>query len=162
GFVQNKLKTPEPLLKVSQTKELHDHVLANKYATEFVRQASHAAYGNMYTKYLVQAYQRILEEPAKAVEIARKEVLRRATPQTYAWLSWSLYSNLQLNEAYEVYQKYISGKPLEAYELYCMGILMKGLHKAYDAQQFFEAALRNKYDLSPAMMKRMEETMEKR
>jgi len=156
-FVQHKMKSPEPLLKLSQAKELHDPVLAKKYAAEFVRQSTQAVYGNMYNKYLVQLYTGILNEPAKAVEIARKEVLGRATPQTYAWLSWSLFSNHQLEEAYQVYQNYVSGKPLEAYELYCMGMLMKGLHKTFNAQQFFEAAQRNKYDLSPMMMGQMEE-----
>ncbi|MFL5810651.1 MAG: hypothetical protein ACJ749_14105 [Flavisolibacter sp.] len=155
-FVQNKLWSPEPLLKLSQANELHDFVLAKKYAVEFVRQASEPVYGTMYNKYLVQLYTGILNESSKAVDLAKKEVKLRGTPQTYAWLAWSLFSNHRVKEAYEVYQKYVSGKPLEAYELYCMGMLMKGVHKVYDAQQFFNAAQKNRYDLSPAMMKELE------
>jgi hypothetical protein len=38
-----------------------------------------------------------------------------------------------------------------------MGKMMKGLGKGYTAQQFFKAAEKNKYDLSPEMGKDLEE-----
>jgi hypothetical protein len=40
-----------------------------------------------------------------------------------------------------------------------MLIFMKGLGKGYNAQQFFKAAEKNKYDLSPSMMKDLEDNL---
>jgi hypothetical protein len=41
-----------------------------------------------------------------------------------------------------------------------MGKLMKGLGKGYNAQQFFEAANKNRYDLSPAKIKDLDQNLE--
>jgi hypothetical protein len=57
--------------------------------------------------------------------IAEKEIVNRATPQTYAWLAWSLHRSNQDMKAMEVYKAHVSGKPLEALELYWMGKMMK-------------------------------------
>jgi hypothetical protein len=123
---------------------------------EFVEEAADPVYGNMYNKYLVQLYTGTLNEPAHALAIAQKEISNRATPQTYAWLAWSLFRNGQTKEAYNVYEKQVSGKALEGLELYWMGKMMKGSGKGYNARQFFKAAEKNKYDLSPAMGKDLE------
>ena len=58
-----------------------------------------------------------------------------------------------------MYQQSVSERPLEGLELYWMGKLMKGLGKGYTAKQFFKAAERNKYDLSPSVRKDLEENL---
>jgi tetratricopeptide (TPR) repeat protein len=151
SFVRSRIKSPDPLFKLSQAAELADGVAAKKYAMEFVQQASQPPYGNMYNKYLVELYTGILNDPVSALRIAQKEIKNRATSQTYAWLAWSLFENGREEEAYSIYKNYVSGKSLEALELYWMGKMMKGLGKGYNAKQFFKAAEKNKYDLSPKM-----------
>jgi hypothetical protein len=147
SFVHGKLKSPDPLFKLSQAAELTDANAAKKYARAFVQQASQPVYGNMYNKYLIQLYTGILNDPASALAIAQREMSNRTTPQTYAWLAWCLYKNGREEDALNVYRNYVSGRPLEALELYWMGKMMKGLGKGYNAQQFFKAAKKNKYDL---------------
>ena len=160
-FVHTKTGSPEPLFKLAQTAEARgDKTLAEQYARSFEKQVTDTIYGNMYNKYLVQLYTGILHEPAKAEAIAKKELLNRNTPQTEAWYVWALYSNNNLDEAYKVYQHYVSGKPLEGLELYWMGKLMQGLKKGYNAKQFFTEAAKNKYDLSPAMMKDLDKQLD--
>jgi tetratricopeptide (TPR) repeat protein len=158
-FVRKQVKSPEPLLKLALAVEIGHPELAKKYAEDFAREATQPVYGNMYNKYLVQLYTGILADPSKAVGIARREVTYRATPQTYAWLAWSLFSTGQLEDAYNIYQTHVSRKPLEGLELYYMGKLMKGLGKAYNARQFFMAAEKNKYDLSPVMKEDLEDNL---
>jgi hypothetical protein len=41
-----------------------------------------------------------------------------------------------------------------------MGKMMKGLDKAYTAKEFFKAAEKNKYDLTPAMRKELEQNLQ--
>ncbi len=120
-----------------------------KAATEFVLKATDTLYGGMYHKYLIEQYTGVLNDPGKALAMAEEEINNRSTPQTYAWLVWSLHKANRDDEAMALYQSKVSGKPLEALELYWMGKMMKEMGKAYNAQAFFTAAEKNLYDLSP-------------
>lgn len=160
-FVQSKTKAPDVLFKLVQVAdERGDSALQKKYAVEFESVVTDPAYGNMYNKYLIELYNGILNEPSKAELLAKRELLNRATPQTYAWYVWALYSNNNITEAEKIYQQYVSGKPLEGLELYWMGKFMQGLKKGFNAAAFFKAADKNRYDLSPAMVKDLEKTLQ--
>jgi len=153
-FVQFKNKLPDPLFKLYQMAQARgDQILEKKYANEFITKATDTVYGRMYNKYIIEIYTGVLNEPAKAEALAKSELNNRATPQTYAWYAYTLFKNNKKTEGYKVFEQHISGQPLEGLELYYMGKLMKGLDKGYDAAEFFKAADKNKYDLSPAMAK---------
>ena len=158
-FVQQKIKSPDPLLNLSRSAELKDARMAKQYATQFVKLATDPVYGDMYNKYTIEAYTGILKDPAKAIAIAERELQNRRTPQTYAWLAWSLAAAGRIQEAYIIFKKNISGKPLEGQELYWMGKVMKLAGKGYNADEFFKAAEKNKYDLSPAMIKDLQQNL---
>ena len=156
-FVQTKTKSPEPLYKlilVAQHKK--DSVAEKKYARQYESIVTDSIYGKMYTKYLIQLYTQILNNPAKAEILAKAELTNRATPQTYSWYVYSLLANNKIKEANTIYKKYVSGKPLEALELYYMGKLMEANKKGYNASQFYKAANDNYYDLSPTIARDLE------
>jgi hypothetical protein len=136
-----------------------DKILEKRYASEFVAKATDPQYGKMYTKYLIEIYTGIVHEPAKAESLGKEELNNRATPQTYAWYAYSLFENNKKEDAYKVFQQHVSGEPLEGLELYYMGKMMKGLGKGYNAREFFKAADKNKYDLSPDMAKSLESSL---
>lgn len=151
-FVDTKNKLPEAVFKLYQMAQGRgDSILASSYAKRFVARATDTVYGNMYNKYLIEMYTGLLHEPAKAQALAKKELENRATPQTYAWYAWSLFSNNNVTEAYKTFEMNVSARPLEGLELYWMGKLMQGLGKGYNAQAFFKEAYKNYYDLSPAI-----------
>ena len=137
-----------------------DKVLEKEYAEQFVARSTDTVYGKMYNKYVIEIYTGILNDPAKAGLLAKNELKNRTTPQTYAWYAYALFKNNKKEEAYKVFEKYVSGQPLEGLELYYMGKLMKGLDKGYDASEFFKAAEKNKYDLSPDMQKDLAANLE--
>jgi hypothetical protein len=152
-FVHAHVASPDPLLKLMQVAEYrNDKAEQKKLAETFALQAGKPEYGLMYNKYLIELYTDILNNPLKAVELAELEIKNRGTPQTYAWYAWALMHNNEPQKAYTVYTQHISGKPLEALELYYMGKLMQSLQKGYNAQQFFKAAYQNRYDLSPSKL----------
>lgn len=158
-FVHSKNHLPDPLFKLYQvTQQRGDSAATVRYAQQFADQATDAVYGNMYNRYLIELYTGILHQPAKAAAMAARELSNRNTPQTNAWYAWSLFANGQQDAAWKVYQQSVSGKPLEALELYWMGKLMQGLGKGYNAKAFFKAAWMNKYDLSPAMVVDLEKS----
>ena len=159
-FVQTKTQSPEILLKMAQVEEQRgDSIAEKKYVDQFISIVSDSVYGNMYNKYVIDLYTGFLHEPSKAVTVAEREMTNRMTPQTYSWYVWSLYKNGQKDKALELYDKNVSGKPLEGLELYYMGLMMKEMNKGYNAEQYFKAAYKNRYDLSPAKQKNLEDLM---
>lgn len=149
-FVQSKTKSPDPLYKLILVAQHKDNKIEEKkYATEFENIVTDSVYGKMYSKYLIQLYTGVLNNPAKAEIMAKNELANRATPQTYSWYAYALLENNKLSEANEIYKKHVSGKPLEALELYYMGKLMEANKKGYNANEFYKAANENYYDLSP-------------
>ena len=161
AFVAGKTASPEPLYKLAFAAELHgDSATQLKYAKAFAEKATDSRNGNMYNKYLLQLYTGIMNEPKKALDITTKELLSRATPQTYVWYAWALICNNKPDEAYDVYQKHISGKPLEGLELYWTGKIMERSGKGYNAEAFFEQAKKNRSDLSPSVIKDLEKERE--
>ncbi len=160
-FVQSKTKAPDAVFKLTQLADARgDSAMQKKYANEFVAIATAPVYGNMYNKYVLELYTGILNEPAKAEAMAARELLNRTTPQTYAWYVWALYSNNKTAEAEKIYKQHVSGKPLEGLELYWMGKYMQAQNKGYNANQFFKAAIKNRYDLSPSMVKDLKNELE--
>jgi hypothetical protein len=145
-----KKHSKEPLILYKQA-QLHlqngDTAIAKQTALQFANEASKIHYGNMYNKYLIDVYSSLLSQPQKALAIANTEIKTRATPQTYAWLVWSLVKNNNLIEATKIYNSNVSGKPLEAIELYWMGKYMQAANKSYNANRFFDLAKENKFDL---------------
>ena len=160
-FIHLQNHAPDALLKLEQLAEDRGDSTAQKeWANKFAAQADQPVYGLMYSKYLIDLYTGILNEPLKAVTIAEKEIINRPTPQTYAWYVWALFINNENEMAYSVFKNTVSGKPLEGPELYYMGKMMRGLNKGYNAQEFFKAAYKNRYDLSPAKQKDLEKNLE--
>jgi hypothetical protein len=162
SFVQQHTKSPDILLKMGQLAEFRkDSIITKKYADEFVAQANNQKlYGNMYNKYLIGLYAGVLNEPAKAVVIAEQELKNRNIPQTNAWYAWSLLQNNEKEKAVIVFRSSVSGKPLEGLELYYMGKLMQSTGKGYNAEQYFKAAYKNRYDLSPEQVRDLEKNLE--
>jgi len=159
-FVHSKNKLPDPLFRLYQVaQQKKDSVLEARYANDFAERATDTLYGNMYNKYLIEIYTGILHNPAKAESIAAAELNNRSTPQTNAWYAWALFSNNKKEKAYKIYEQAVSGKPLEGLELYWMGKMMQGVGKGYNARQFFSAAWKNHYDLSPAMAEDLENNL---
>lgn len=160
-FADTTIQTPDPLLKLSYTAtQKGDTAQAIKYAIEFAKEAGDTMYGIMYSKYLIDIYSGLLNEPAKAKAIALNELKVRATPQTYSWYAYALFKNNEPALANEIYKKHISGKSLEGLELYYMGMMMDGMNKSYNAEQYFKAAYKNRYDLSPDKIAYLQATMD--
>jgi tetratricopeptide (TPR) repeat protein len=160
-FVQAHTASPDVFLKLEAVAEKrHDLDAEKKWAMTFARLATNEAYGMMYNKYLIALYTGVLANPVLALRLAEKELTNRATPQTYAWYAWCLLQTGDKEKAYVIYKNYVSGKPLEGPELFYMGKLMQAMNKGYNAREFFNAAYKNRYDLSPTTAAELEKYMD--
>ena len=161
-FVGKKTASPDYLFKlIAVAEQRSDSLMQIKYAKAFEKIVSNPLYGNMYNKYLIQLYTGILNNPKKAVALAEQELKNRNTSQTNAWYVWALQADNQIDKANAVYEHRVSGKPLEGLELYWMGKHMQSLNKGYNAMQYFKEADKNKFDLSPAIVKDLTTLLEK-
>ncbi len=159
-FVKNKNKLPYAYYKLYQwAQKIQDKKQELMYASLFERLASNSLYRKMYNKYLIELYTGILFNYPLAEKLSKDELANRATPQSYTWYAYSLYKNSKPDQAYSIFKKYVSGKPLEGLELYYIGELLKGMNKGYDASEFFKAAQKNDYDLSPFIQKAIEKNL---
>jgi hypothetical protein len=153
--------SPEYILLKEQIAEAeHNRASQAMLSKIFESETANPPYGLMYSKYLIDLYTGILAQPSKAVALAEKEISNRATPQTYCWYAWALLCHGDTAKAFQTYQSFVSKKPLEALELYYMGRLMQSLNKRYNAQQFFSAAYKNRFDLSPEKIAYLKENLE--
>lgn len=159
-FLQSQIKSPYPLLLLSYSYELSNHTIAKTFAEKFIKEVAFEMYGDMYNKYIIELYAGILNQPAKAVAVAKRELQQRKTPQTYAWLAYALSLSQKNDEALQFFKEYVSGKPLEGYELFLMGRLMENAGKKLNASQFYKEAEKNKYDLTPVMIRHLEEFLQ--
>ena len=107
-----------------------------------------------------RVYAGVLNDPAKAVVTAEQELKNRSTPQTNAWYVWALLQNNEKEKAASIFKSSVSGKPLEGLELYYMGKLMQTMNKGYNAEQYFKAAYKNRYDLSPEQVRDLKKNLE--
>ncbi len=159
-FIATKTKMPDALYYLSWVAEAaKDTILQRKYAQAFVATTNTIVYGNMYNKYLIEIYTDVLHNYNEALTIAEREIANRATPQTYAWYVYCLHLAGQKNKATQVYTNFVANKPLEALDLFWIGKYMQANGKAYNAVEFFKAAAKNKYDLSPSKLKDLERTL---
>lgn len=141
---------PDPWYdRIAVAEERKDTAKAVEYAAFFAQKAGDSIYGNMYNRYLIDVYTGLLHQPMKALALAEKEMKGRATPQTWCWLAWAQHCAGMDAAAKQTYRLHVSGKPLEAPELYQMGMLMKETGRDAQANAYFKAALQNRYDLSP-------------
>ena len=146
-FIRIRSPKPDVLLRLAELEKGRGReAAAQEYLRAFISAVNTATYGNMYNKYLIDLYTGIFPDREKAEMIAQHELLNRETPQTFAWYAWTLSSNQKNTEAYEIFQKHVSGRPLEALELYWMGNMFSNMHRSYDALAFFQAAKQNRFD----------------
>ncbi|SEN05104.1 Tetratricopeptide repeat-containing protein [bacterium A37T11] len=160
-LVAQRNQLPEPFFRLYQLESWAHHASRAKYyAHEFAKRATDPKYGKMYSKYLIELYSGILQEPSLAERLAYAELADRATPQTHAWYAYALFINHKTKQALPIFDQYVSGQPLEAVELYYMGKLLKNAEHGFDAQNYLEKAADSPYDLSPAMLDDIEKLKE--
>lgn len=151
NFLKTKIHSPHILLQLSRAYELTDRSMAIKYALQFVKEVKDPVYHDMYNKYLIELYSGLLNDPSKALSIAKKEIGNRSTPQTYAWLAQALYSNGQPDLAYNIFKEKVAGHSLEGMESFSIAKLLISTGKEKEAREYLKAAKNNYYELTPSM-----------
>jgi len=117
---------------------------------KYHKMVQNPAYGDMYNAYNIDFYLNETGQFAKALELAKKEVVNRPTPEAYSLLAYSYYKMGQEEKALDIVKHQIEGKTFEP------GILLKSaeIYKAAGATEKVDE-LKNElvgaiYELGPA------------
>ncbi len=115
----------------------------------YIDQVTQPVYGDMYNKYLFAIMSDERNNVSMALQIARKEILNRPTPQSYDLLAWSLYKNGQVEEAARMVNGRVLNKTFEPDALYHIGIIYKQAGNKKLAKQCLNEALQSSFELGP-------------
>ena len=123
--------------------EVTDKVLTKAFYTE----VSKPEYGEMYNKYILEID--IAEKRFdKAIALAKKEILQRATPQTYDFLAWAYFQDGQGEEALAIAKTHVENQTYEPDASYHLGLIYKDVDNT-KASFYLEDALSAKFELGP-------------
>lgn len=101
------------LLKAEIGAYMNDQLLVSKNLDAFVKAVNDPNYGNMYNAHNVELYLNHSQQYNMAMQLAKKEIQNRETPETYILLASSYFKMGDLDKAIEIINQEIEGKTFE-------------------------------------------------
>lgn len=128
-----------------------DEVARKAHITNYNEMLSKTDFGQMYNAYNIELLADDEETAPQALEIAKKEIKNRATPQTYDLLAWAYLKNGNAKKALEISHKYVVEKTFEPVALYHTAEILKANNFVAEAQLLKDELLEAIYELGPNM-----------
>ncbi|QNK78861.1 cell surface protein [Winogradskyella sp. PAMC22761] len=139
------------LLKAEIAEYKNDETLKSQSLKSYLTATDNKLYGEMYNKYSVMLFNDDLSMPDRALEIAKKEIENRATPQSYDLLAWSYFKKDEITKANNIIEEFVIGKTFEPSVLYHVAEIYKAAGKTDKIQPIKEELLASLYELGPLM-----------
>ena len=141
------------LLKAEMASYQGDSVLSEEYMQQFFTLANNPLYGDMYNTHKIMAL--VKTDPYKALQLARKEVDNRTTPQSYQLLALAqLASNLK-QEALATITSFVAGKTSDPMALLHSAQVYKANGMLDKVTALKTALLPASYELGPEVFKQV-------
>ena len=96
---------------------------SDKQYNNFIDAINIGHYGQMYNSHLIEYF--LDTNPKKALEIAKSEVINRATPEAYSLLAYAHLKSGDKNKAKEIITTYVEGKTFEPKSFYYSALIFK-------------------------------------
>lgn len=145
------------LLKAEIAEFQNNTELKSKSLQNYQEAVSNNQYGDMYNGYNITLYADDLSLPKVAIELAKKEVENRPTPQSYDLLAWSYFKNVEIEKANEIVTKYVDGKTFEPAVLYHVAEIYKAAGKTEKLKPLKEELIASIYELGPLMKQKIKQ-----
>ncbi len=114
-------------------------------------------YGEMYNTYNVLLNVEDKTSVDQALELAKREVDNRPTPQSYDLLAWSYFNTGAVEKANTIIEDYVDGQTFEPNALYHMAEIYKAVGKTEAVQPLKQELLASLYELGPTMITKIEQ-----
>lgn len=145
-------KAPDyDLLRAEIAEFKNDKNLKAKSLASYKEAVSNAQYGEMYNKYNVMLFTEDFDSPERAIEIAKREVDNRPTPQSYDLLAWSYFKSGNVEKANAIIEKYVDSQTSEPEVLYHIAEIYKAAGKADKVKPLKKELIASLYELGPMM-----------
>lgn len=159
--ISQKKSTPDLHLLLAEIAEAeNDHAIKKLQLAQFHSRATQPKYGDMYNKHIALLEAEEFSNAKRAIEIAKKEIHNRPTPQSYDLLAWGYYSTGAYAEALELAQQKVENKTFEPEALYHLGMI----YAANDLKQKSEILLReaaaSSFELGPSISNKIKARLE--
>ena len=123
------------------------------HTNQFLSATQNPAYGDMYNKYRFNLYADELNDATKALQIAKKEVLNRPSPEAFSWLAWAYFKNHQPDLALQTIKYHVEKKCFEPEVVYRMGMIYKSTGDKNKAKELLNEARNSSLELGPVAIK---------
>ncbi|RCW92254.1 tetratricopeptide repeat protein [Winogradskyella arenosi] len=143
------------LFKAEIAEYKHNDSLKTKHLNHYLAAIDNKLYGEMYNKYNVLLFSEDLENPDRALELAKREIENRATPQSYDLLAWSYYKQGQVAKAEAIMDEFVVGKTFEPAVLYHIAEIYKASGNTDKILPLKTELLASLYELGPLMKQKI-------
>jgi tetratricopeptide (TPR) repeat protein len=159
-FLQNKKDLPDAHLLLAEIADFeNDKTEKGNELKLFTEKARLPKYQGMYNKYLALIEAEDLQNPNETIEIAKKEILNRPTPQSYDLLAWGYFQNGQTEKAIEIAEQYIEGQTFEPEAYYHLGVMYKNVDNR-KSKRFLTEASQSSFELGPSIAINIQKQLE--
>ncbi len=145
------------LLKAEIAEYKGDKELYNSSMDNYSKLTANPAYGNMYNAHTLKVYLSEKGKEKKALDLARKEVANRATPETYQLLALAHLENGDKAEALKIIKNKVEGQTFEPEAQLAMASIYKANELKSEVERLKDELLEAKYELGPVTYKEIQE-----
>ena len=145
------------LLKAEIADYLNNDLARMQNLDRYFIATGNPAYGDMYNAYNLGLYLEETGQFDKALNLAKKEVDNRPTPESYSWLAYSYLKKGEKEKAAEIIKDEVDGKTFEPALLYQAAEVYKAngdLEKVKELKGELMGAI---YELGPSMKKQIQD-----
>ncbi|MGB5821910.1 MAG: hypothetical protein WBG90_20670 [Saonia sp.] len=137
------------LLKAEIADYMGDDIEKIRNQDRYYNAIQDRSYGDMYNTYNVALF---LQQNNwdKAIELAKKEVENRPTPESYDLLAYSYFKKGEKRKALEIVERFIAGKTAEPLILYHTAEIYKAMGTREKVESLKQELLGAIYELGPA------------
>lgn len=159
-YLLSQTKTPDLWLTLAEIEEWEGNTeKSNSYTQLFLQEVQQPEYGDMYNKYLIQVYTEQVKDYDKALQLAKREVNNRPTPETYDWLAWVYYNKGEKEKAYSIASTYVYGQTFEPDAMVHTGLIFAANQQEEKAREILEECLDSSFELGPLTTKLINEKL---
>jgi len=120
----------------------------------FMNMIGSMKYGEMYNGFLIELL--VDSDPKKAYILAEREVLNRATPETYSLMALAQLKRGRKKEALKTIESYVDGKTFEPKSLYYSALIFKANGKNEKIPYLKIELLKASFELGPLITGKIE------
>jgi len=123
---------------------------------EYIIRTKNPKFGDMYNAYNIDLYLNETGQLDKALELAKREVENRPTPESYSFLAYSYFKFNNKKEALAIIEKYVDGKTFEPGVLINVAEIYKANGYKAKSKALKQELMGALYELGPSMKSKIE------